>query len=64
MSLEKYANFNQFIKREQLKAEEESKELTLMKAYCLTGEAKLNGINEFMDTLIENNCKFIIFAHH
>lgn len=35
-----------------------------MRAYNLTGEAKLEGITEFMETLIENNCKFIVFAHH
>ena len=35
-----------------------------MSAYRLTGEAKIDGIKEFMDTLIENNCKFIVFAHH
>ena len=30
----------------------------------MTGEAKLVGVLDFMDTLIENNCKFIMFAHH
>ncbi len=35
-----------------------------MMAYRLTGEAKVDGITEFMETLIENNCKFIVFAHH
>jgi SWI/SNF-related matrix-associated actin-dependent regulator 1 of chromatin subfamily A len=35
-----------------------------MQAYKLTGESKVNGITEFVDTLIDNNCKFIIFAHH
>lgn len=35
-----------------------------MMAYKLTGEAKVAGITEFMETLIENNCKFIVFAHH
>lgn len=35
-----------------------------MMAYRLTGESKVSGITDFLDTLIENNCKFIIFAHH
>ena len=35
-----------------------------MKAYRLSGECKLTGIMDFMETLIENNCKFIVFAHH
>jgi len=35
-----------------------------MLAYTLTGEAKLSGITDFMETLIENSCKFIVFAHH
>jgi SWI/SNF-related matrix-associated actin-dependent regulator 1 of chromatin subfamily A len=39
-------------------------ENTFMKAYRLTGESKTAGITDFMETLIENNCKFIVFAHH
>jgi len=35
-----------------------------MKAYTKTGEAKVSGMTDFIDTLIDNNCKFIIFAHH
>jgi SWI/SNF-related matrix-associated actin-dependent regulator 1 of chromatin subfamily A len=35
-----------------------------MIAYRLTGESKVPGITDFMDTLIQNNCKFIVFAHH
>ena len=33
-------------------------------AYRMTGEAKVDGITEFLETLIENNCKFMVFAHH
>ena len=43
---------------------EEEKDATFMTAYRLSGEAKLAGINDFMETLIDNNCKFIMFAHH
>lgn len=35
-----------------------------MQAYRLTGESKVDGITDFIDTLIDNNCKFIVFAHH
>jgi SWI/SNF-related matrix-associated actin-dependent regulator 1 of chromatin subfamily A len=35
-----------------------------MMAYRLTGEAKAEGTTDFMETLLENNCKFIVFAHH
>ena len=36
----------------------------LTNAYCLTGNAKIKGILEFTETLIENKCKYMIFAHH
>jgi len=36
----------------------------LVNAYGLTGTAKIKGIIEFIETLIENRCKFLIFAHH
>eukprot|EP00347_Sterkiella_histriomuscorum_P013935 403362793 len=37
---------------------------SFMSAYRLTGESKIDGITDFMDTLIQNSCKFIVFAHH
>eukprot|EP00347_Sterkiella_histriomuscorum_P021164 403335006 len=36
----------------------------LVNAYGLTGTAKIKGIQEFIETLLENRCKFLIFAHH
>ena len=36
----------------------------LMFAYRRSGEAKIRGINEFIETLIDNGTKFIVFAHH
>jgi SWI/SNF-related matrix-associated actin-dependent regulator 1 of chromatin subfamily A len=36
----------------------------LVNAYGLTGTAKIKGIIEFMETIIENRTKFLIFAHH
>ena len=35
-----------------------------MVAYRLTGEAKVKGVCEFIETLSENGAKFLIFAHH
>ena len=34
------------------------------KAYALTGEAKLPGIKDYVNYLVDNSCKFLIFAHH
>lgn len=34
------------------------------KAYMLTGKAKIPGIKEYVSYLIDNSCKFLIFAHH
>ena len=36
----------------------------LLNAYAMTGAAKVKGVIEFIDTLLENKCKFIVFAHH
>lgn len=36
----------------------------LVNAYGLTGLAKIKGILEFTETLLDNKVKFIIFAHH
>ena len=33
-------------------------------AYRLTGEAKLSGSIDFIDTLLEAGAKFLLFAHH
>ena len=30
----------------------------------MTGAAKAKGVVEFLDTLVENGSKFIVFAHH
>ena len=35
-----------------------------MTAYRLTGEAKVAGAIEFIDTLLEAGAKFLLFAHH
>ena len=34
------------------------------KAYAMTGEAKLPGIRDYVNYLVDNSCKFLIFAHH
>lgn len=30
----------------------------------MTGHAKVEGTKEFMTTLLENDVKFLLFAHH
>lgn len=34
------------------------------KAYLMTGEAKIEGINNYVNYLIEEDVKFLLFAHH
>ena len=36
----------------------------IMKAYRLSGLAKMNGVCDFIETLADNGAKFLIFAHH
>ena len=35
-----------------------------MELYQLTGEAKVEGGFKFVETLLENDIKFLIFCHH
>lgn len=35
-----------------------------MQAYRLTGESKVDGVCEFMETLVDAGAKFLVFAHH
>lgn len=36
----------------------------MSQAYMLTAKAKIKGVTDYITYLIENECKFIIFAHH
>ena len=36
----------------------------MTKAYKLTGSSKVKGICDYVSYLVQNDCKFIIFAHH
>ena len=36
----------------------------LLSAYQMTGSAKVKGTVEFIETLVENKVKFIVFCHH
>ena len=42
----------------------ESPQPNFLTAHKLTGEAKINGCMEFLETLLEAGCKFLLFAHH
>jgi SNF2 family DNA or RNA helicase len=46
------------------KKSEENILATLNEAYTLTGKAKIKGITDYITYLINNSCKFLIFAHH
>ena len=35
-----------------------------MTAFRLTGESKVKGVCEFLETLADNGAKFLVFAHH
>ncbi|CAI2373984.1 unnamed protein product [Moneuplotes crassus] len=39
-------------------------EKCFLKAYHLSGAAKIRGILEFVETMIDNNTKFLLFAQH
>jgi SWI/SNF-related matrix-associated actin-dependent regulator of chromatin subfamily A-like protein 1 len=36
----------------------------LLSAYQMTGTAKVKGTVEFLENLVENKVKFIVFCHH
>ena len=35
-----------------------------MSAFKMTGQAKIPAVCEFVSTLLDNNCKFLLFAYH
>ena len=38
--------------------------MSFMEAYKLTGTAKVPGVIDFIQNLLSNNVKFLLFAHH
>ena len=42
----------------------DAEEKTLMKAYQLSGQAKVGGVIDYAETLLQTNAKFLLFAHH
>ena len=62
------SDFDTFVKERGMEdpniARLDDKAAYLINAYGLTGKAKIKGILEFTETLIESRVKFIIFAHH
>ena len=57
-----HKNFDEYLDEQRMEKQQENN--NFMQAYRLTGMSKVDGITDFMETLIENNCKFIVFAHH
>ena len=37
---------------------------SFMKAYRLAGMSKISGCCDFIETLVDNGAKFLVFAHH
>lgn len=35
-----------------------------LSAFKLTGQAKIPAVSDFVATLLDNNCKFLLFAYH
>ena len=56
--------FNDYMDQLDEEGKEDSDMGGFMVAYRLTGEAKVKGVCEFVETLYENGAKFLIFAHH
>lgn len=40
------------------------KHSSLLQAYAQSGQAKAKGIFAFIETLIDSQVKFLVFAHH
>ncbi|CDW72909.1 snf2 family n-terminal domain containing protein [Stylonychia lemnae] len=58
-------DFQELDKIDKIQAcEVEDKYSYLLRAYSLTGMAKLKGVQNFIETLIDNRVKFLLFAHH
>lgn len=41
-----------------------SQQFSIMEAYRLTGEAKVEGAIKYLETLIKAKAKFLLFCHH
>lgn len=59
-------DFSEVFGEEEAKQEEQQETVlsSFNKAYLLTGESKVQGIRDYVTYLVDNNCKFLIFAHH
>lgn len=44
--------------------DEKENDNSLMQAYKITALSKIDGVCEFIETLIDNGVKFLLFAHH
>ena len=44
--------------------ESEGESASIMRCYMLSAMAKLNSVKEYISSILENDIKLIIFAHH
>ena len=42
----------------------DDKYITFLEAYRMTGQAKIEGVKNFMEQLFDNEVKFLLFSHH
>jgi SWI/SNF-related matrix-associated actin-dependent regulator of chromatin subfamily A-like protein 1 len=57
-------NFDEYMSDLQSESKGDNGMGGFMTAYRLSGEAKVKGVCEFVETLFENGAKFLIFTHH
>ena len=57
-------NLVNYINQEKPEDDDENLLNLFNKVYNLSAEAKISGVKEYIHYLIDNKCKFLIFAHH
>lgn len=70
LDIDPFQALNQVVKQKTFEdyfnelGENDGDERVLDNLYRMTGESKVPGICDFIENLIENDCKFLLFAHH
>ena len=58
-------NHNNIINEKEIEDDNDENILNLFnKVYMLSAEAKTQGVKEYIHYLLDNKCKFLVFAHH
>ncbi|UKJ90023.1 hypothetical protein MACJ_003281 [Theileria orientalis] len=59
-----WEEMTKYIRREDQEEGDGSQKYMITKLFMLTGHAKTSGVCRYVEEILENNEKFIIFAHH